>query len=291
LLEKNYISSILVQSMTKTIILLFLLFSSQFIVYAKSITDLENEGKQKNITRNWFIEAGGVYSSFQDIKFSDVQYSGFGAAIKLGLNREKENSYLWEAAFNFRYSSENASTHNNGKTTVIYPTIYFKYLRVLNDHFLIGGRVDLLDLDMRVLTNLQNNSTYYMASNLLYGSTIYKRSINSNWNFSASLDLALIGLSKESTSFAMNYNQTRIEKGEVDYQEETMGEPYPYKFWKFSHIGNHLNLITEFYFHYKTRLSAGYKWEMRHWATVPSYPTTIGAHSIVFRYNFAHKLK
>lgn len=277
--------------MGRKIVLIFLFFSFQLIVSAKPDGEMETKKNQKGVLRNWFVEAGGVYSSFQDIKFSDVQYSGLGAAIKLGLNREKENSYFWEAAFNFRYSSENASTHDNGKTTVIYPTIYFKYLRVLNDHFLIGGRLDLLDLDMRVLTNLQNNGTYYMASNLLYGSAIYKRPINSNWNFSASLDLALIGLSKESTSFAMNYNQTRIEKGEVNYQEETMGEPYPYKFWEFSHIGNHLNLITEFYFHYKTRLSAGYKWEMRHWATVPSYPTTTGAHSIVFRYNFAQKLK
>ncbi len=277
--------------MDRKMVLIFLFLSFQLIVSAKPDGETEAKKNQKGVLRNWYVEAGGVYSSFQDIKFSDVRYSGFGGALKFGYKRFKADSHFWEAALNFQYSKENAATHDLGGTSVLYPNIYFKYLKILNDNFAVGARIDLLDIELRVIPELQNNGTYYIASNNIYGSVLYKRPINSNWNFSASADLAIFGIKKESTSFAMNYNQKQIEDRKVDYQDEFMAEPFPYKFWEFSHIANFLNIKTEFTFHYKKRISAGYNWEMKHWATVKSYPTTVGAHSIVFRYNFAQKQK
>jgi hypothetical protein len=277
--------------MIRKTFLFLLFFSYHFIVQAQSNDSLETEKTKKEIAINWFAETGGVYSDFQDIKFSDVRYSGIGAVLNLGYNRTKTNKYFMEAALRFLYSKENAHTHDNGGTTILYSAIYFKYLRQLNEHFLLGARVDVFDLNMRIGLNLQNNSAQYLASNNLYAALIYKRPINEHWKFSGSIDLALIGMQKDMPSFAMNYNQKRLENGEIDYQDANLGEPYPYHYWEFSHIFNNLNLKTALNFHYKSRISLAYNWEIRRWATIKSYPTTIGIHSIVFRYNFVHKLK
>lgn len=277
--------------MIRKTVLFFLLFSYHFIVQAQSNDRLETEKTKKGVANNWFAEAGGIYSDFQDIKFSHVRYSGIGAALKLGYNRTKTDKYFMEAALSFLYSKENAHTHDNGGTIVFYPNVYFKYLREINKQFAVGARIDVFDLNMRAGQNLQNNSAQYLASNNLYVSLMYKRPINDHWQFSGAMDLALIGLQKDMPSFAMNYNQKRIEDGEIDYQDINLGEPYPYHYWEFSHVFNNLNLKTAINFHYKSRITLAYNWDMRYWATVKSYPTTIGMHSIVFRYNFAHKLK
>ena len=277
--------------MIKKTALFILLLCIHSIILSQTNDSSKTEKVKKGIVNNWYIETGGIYSSFQDTKFSNVQYSGFGAVIRVGYNREKTNKYFMETAISFQFSKENAKTHDNGGAMIFYPNIYFKYLRVLNNHFLIGGRADVFDLNIRAVSGLQNNSGQYIASNNLYGSFVFKNPINDNWRFSAALDLALIGIQKDVPSFAMNYSQKRIEEGEVDYQDSSLGEPYPYHYWEFCSVFSSFNIKTALSFQYKSRITLSYNWEMRHWATIKSYPTTIGVHSIVFRYNFIHSLK
>ena len=245
----------------------------------------------KAITKNFFIDLGGTYSTFQDTKYSDVRENGMGAILKLGYNNLKTGKHFWEAGFDFNFTKNNASTHDQGGSMTIYPNIYFKYLRGLNKKIYLGARVDIYDNYIRSYSNLQNNATFATAGNYLYGSVLYQTTINDNWRFKATGDLALIGIQNEGTGFAMSYSQNRIEQGNVDYQDPTMGDPSNYKYSKFKYIGNNFILKTEYSFLFKKRMSVAYNWEMRRFAVVSGYPTTWGIHNIVFRFNIIHREK
>lgn len=248
----------------------------------------ENENKQNPTTKNMFIEIGCNYSNYQDLKFSKVQYSGIGSNFSLGYNK-KSTKHFWEVAMNINFSKEKASTHNSGKSTVINPSIYFKYLKPLNKNFLIGSRIDLIDFYYRDTKGLGNNSNYYINGSHLYASLIYNKKINENWNLQSSLDLGLLSFMKESTSFAFSAPQNALEDGEFSYQNEKLESHFGFKYFEFKNITNNINLKTNFLFQYKKHFAIGYSWNIRHFANVKSYPLTTGIHSISFRYNFVKK--
>jgi hypothetical protein len=272
--------------MKKTYLITFLLLTLILPAQLQAQT-----GTDKSITKNFFIGLGGAYSDFQDTKYSDVRESGFGFHFKIGFNNLKKEKHFWELAGSFNYSSENASTHDQGSSMVLYPNIYFKYLWAVSKTVYVGGRVDAFDNYIKIYTNLNNNSTFGTAANHLYGSVLYLKDINSNWKFKAVGDLALIGVQKEGTGFAMSYSQNRIEEGGVDYQDPNMGDPSSYAYAQFRHIGNNFILKTEYSFMFKKRMEFSYTWEMRRYSVVSGYPTTWGMHNIVFRYNIVHREK
>jgi hypothetical protein len=269
---------------------LFILLILSTLFYLPTFAQKEKLPK-KNITKNFFVDVGGVYSDFQDTKFSDVRERGWGAYAKIGFNNFKTAKHFWETGLFVSFSKENAATHNQGLATVIYPNIYFKYLKGLNDKLYLGARVDIFDNYIRVYQNLQNNGTFATAGNHFYASVLYQLIINDNWKFRATGDLALISIQNEGTSFTMNYNQNRIEQGGVDYQDPDLGNPGSYKYAEIKYFGNNFILKTEYSFLFKKRFSFSYNWEMRRFATVSGYPTTWGIHNIVVRFNIIHKEK
>ena len=249
------------------------------------------EEKSHLVTKNFFIDLGGTYSDFQDVKYSNVQQCGLGAHFKLGFSHLKTGKHYWEAGALFNFSMDHAKTHDQGKSTVMYSNIYFKYLKGINEHLYVGGRADVFDMYLRIYANLNNNSSFSTAGNYLYGSVIYQTAINDNWHFRAIGDLSLIGFQNEGTGFAMNYSPNRINKGEVDYQDPNLGEPLNYSYFAFTHPGNNFILKTEFSFMFKKRISLSYNWEMRRFSVVSGYPTTWAIHNVVFRFNIIHKEK
>jgi len=273
--------------MKKHYVIILLLLSLTFMP-AQSQSEKETG---KAITKNLFVDIGGSYSNFQDTKYSDVREKGVGAHLRLGYNNMKEKKHFWEAGFMFNFTKDNASTHDQATSTVLYPNVYFKYLTGINKKLYVGARVDIYDNYIRLYQNLQNNATFATVGNYFYGSVLYQTDLSNKWRFKAIGDLALIGVQNESTGFAMSYSQKRIENGGVDYQDPKMGDPSSYAYAEFKHPGNNLIIKTEYSFMYKNRISFAYNWEMRRFATISGYPTTWGMHNVVFRFNIIHREK
>jgi len=247
----------------------------------------DTPGKVNNI----YVGLGGIYTDYQDDKFSRVIYSGTGGRFEFGFNKEKTDKYFWETGFTGDYSKEKASTHNMADTKVFNIDLYFKYMRNLNGHFYLGGRVDLTDINYRIDPGLGNNAAASVTSTHLSLSAMCKRQVfNKNWKFNAVMDLSLVSYQKDIPSFVTSYSQKRIEEGKIDYYDEMAGG-LGYNYGEFKFLWNNFNIRTRFYMHFKKRFVFGYTWQMRKFSVVDDYPTTIGTHCLIVRYNIFHKEK
>ncbi|MBT3207976.1 MAG: hypothetical protein HN704_09715 [Bacteroidetes bacterium] len=231
------------------------------------------------LAKNLFIGIGGVYSSFQDVKYSNVRQGGIGGLFEIGYSNKNEKRF-WETGLYVSLSFEKAATHNSEKTNALNPYAYFKYLKpIKNSDFLIGGRIDILDFDLRVNDALGNNGHYYTNGSYLFGSVMHNKQLNDNWNLQSSLDIGLLSFMKESTSFAFSAPQNGLEDGEFNYQNKELESPFGFKYFEFKPIGKIINIKTSFLFQYKERISIGYFWQMKRFSTLKSYPTTKGTHN------------
>ncbi len=266
-------------------LLVILLFSGQII-----LLKAQTEQKEMKIS-NFYFALGGIYTNYQDIKLSNIIYSGIGGTTEFGFIKTDSGKYMWETGFVGNYSMEHASTHDNANTNVVNINLHFKYMRELNQRFMLGGRMDLTDMNFRYEPDMGNNSTSSATGTHLYISGMYKKQVlNENWNLTGLLDVALISYQKDIPSFAMSYSQKRIEEGDIDYHNELMGMP-GYSYGEFRYMWNNLNIRTSIYLHFKKRFAFGYEWQIRHFSVVEDYPTTIGTHSLKVRYNITHKEK
>ncbi len=266
-----------------------LLFAVLLLCGNTAFSQSSKEYEQQSVnSKKMFISVGRSVSNFQDIKYSSVSYNGGGLNVGLGFNKKTDTKFM-EIGLIFMSSTENAKTHTSGKTSVLNPTLYFKYLKPLNKNISVGGRIDVMDFYLRSIEGLGNNGSYILTGHHLYGSIIYNKTINDKWAFQGSADLGLFSFMRESTSFAFSAPQNALEKGDFNYQNETLESPFGYKYFDFKYLGNNLNLKTELLMHYKKRISVGYKWNMRRFANVKSYPVTVGIHHLVFRYNIINR--
>ncbi len=254
-------------------------------VFSQSLKEYEQQSVN---SKKLFIDLGRSVSNFQDIKYSSVSYNGGGLNFGLGFNKKTQNKFM-EFGLTFMSSTENAKTHTSGKTSVLNPILYFKYLKPLNKHLSVGGRIDLMDFYLRSIEGLGNNGSYVITGHHFYGSIIYNTTINNKWDFQGNADLGLFSFMRESTSFAFSSPQNALEDGDFNYQNEALESPLGYKYFDFKYLGNILNLKTELLLHYKKRFSIGYKWNMKRFANVKSYPVTIGIHHFVLRYNIINR--
>jgi hypothetical protein len=265
---------------------IFILFLGGIIIPLKAQPELPGTK-----VKNFYFGLGGVYTNYQDVKLSNIIYSGLGATAELGFNKAFVGEYLWETGFIGNFSKEHAATHNNANTSVFNINIYFKYLRELNSHFMLGGRMDVTDINIRLEPDMGNNASSSITGTHLFVSGMYKRQVfNENWKLNGLMDVALISYQKDIPSFAMSYSQKRIEEGDVDYHNELMGVP-GYSYGEFRYIWNNLNVRTSIYLHFKKRFAFGYEWQIRHFSVVEDYPTTVGTHSLTVRYNITHRIR
>jgi hypothetical protein len=243
----------------------------------------------KEVNKKLFIGLGSTYSNFQDQKFSNVQFSGLGANIEIGFTNETEK-HLWEVGLNASYSKEKAKTHNT-RSTIIYPNLYFKYLRTISKGFSVGGRVDLIDIYFRNTDNLSNNGPYTFSGSSLLLSLGYRKTINENWKLQSFLEIGILGFVKESVSFGYSAPQNVLEDGDFSYTDDKLSDPLSYKYNKLVTINKNLNVRASVFCQYKKRFSVGYQWKLNHSAFVKSYPSTIGIHNIIVRFNIINKIK
>ncbi len=265
---------------------IFILFLGGIIIPLKAQQELPGTK-----VKNFYFGLGGIYTNYQDIKLSNIIYSGPGATGEFGFNKSVVGVYLWETGFIGNFSNEHAATHNNANTSVFNINVHFKYLRELNSHFMLGGRLDLTDMNFRLEPGMGNNSSSSITGTHLFVSGMYKKQVfNENWKLNGLMDVALISYQKDIPSFAMSYSQKRIEEGDIDYHNDYMGMP-GYSYGEFRYIWNNLNVRTSIYLLFKKRFAFGYEWQIRHFSVVKDYPTTVGTHSLTVRYNITHRIK
>ena len=236
-------------------------------------------------TKNFFVELGGAYTSFQDVNYSAVSYDGAGVAFRLGIERNTPNA-IWGIGLDGNFSTESPNTHDAGAVTTLHPKFYSRYLKKLNDQFSVGVHWDILGIYFRSTEGLDNNGGYFISSSDLFATGSYHRG---KWNFG--LDLGLFSFQKERTGFAFSAPQNALEDGEFNYQDEALENPLKFKYFSLKPIGQQLYLRTRIQYQWKERIAVGYQWTARHFAEVKNYPVTVGSHQIVVRYNITHKTK
>lgn len=240
---------------------------------------------QAQTTKSFFLKLGGAYTSFQDVKFSKVPYSGAGGVFSLGFERENTKS-IWEAGLAIQVSTETSSTHDIAKPFIINPKAYFKFLKKINNRFSVGGHWDILSLYLRQDNGLGNNGMYYVTSSDLLASVNYKYK-----KIDFGLDLGILSFVKEGTSFAFSAPQNGLEDGEFDYQNEQLADPFGFKYYEIRSTFKHFILRTNINYQLGKRFEVGYQWNVRHFAEVEDYPVTIGKHNLTIRWDFVHRIK
>lgn len=258
--------------MKKSPLMLLLFLSSLTVITA-----------QKN--KSFFVELGGAYTSFQDVKYSAVSFGGAGVAFKLGFERSTPNA-MWEFGLDGNVGLETANTNNNIDATSLHPKFYVHYLKKVNDQLSIGAHWDIFGSYLRFISGLDNNGNYYLTSSDLFATGDYQKG---KWNFG--LDLGLASFQKERLSFAFSTPQNALEDGRFNYQDDKLDDPLSLKYATFKPIGQQLYLRTRIQFQLNERISMGYQWTARHFAEVSNYPVTVGSHQVVARFNLTQKIK
>ena len=251
--------------------------------------NLYAQEKQDNVKNsNFTIGLGGVVTSFQDVKYSNVRYNGIGANLSFGY--EKNNKNYFSTNLNLMYSNENAKTHNSGKTNVLNGIIDVSYLKPIfkkeNQKLYVGAKWDVLDFYLRQTETLDNNGSFYTSGSNLKLASIYERSISDNIKLRAAFNFQLLSFMKESTSFGFSLPQDALENGEFSYQNEKLENPLGFKYYTFEPFTKYANIDAKVEMHYKKRWIFSYKWNMQRSKKVKNYPMTRGYSSLSVKYKF-----
>jgi len=237
---------------------------------------------------NFSISLGGVLTSFQDVKYSNVHYNGIGTNFSFGYEKIKKNYF--STNLNLIYSNEKAKTHNFGKTTVLNGIIDVSYLRLIlkkeNQKLYVGAKWDVLDLYYRLTENLGNNGFFFTSGSNLKLASLYERTISDKLKLRAGFNFQLFSFMKESTGFGFSAPQDALEDGEFSYQNEKLEAPFGFKYYTFESFTKYLNIDTKIEVHYKKRWVLVYKWNMQRSNKVKNYPMTRGYSALSVQYKF-----
>ena len=254
-----------------------MLFFMAFSIRAQDVK------KSKNNTLD--VGIGGVYTTFQDSRFSNVRYNGIGGTVLIDYIHS--GRFVWGLNTSFFYAPSKGKTHHKKATDMsinVSGDFLFPITKTEKANLFLGPRGDLVDMFIRTDKNLTNNAGFTTSATALYAEALYNRRINENWNFSARGALQLIGSMYLGFSFGYAAPQKQLEEGTYDYNGITIPH-YPTPFWEY------LNIETDFRFLYKRRWLFGYKWNMQQSYSTPGMPVTRGNHSMYAAFRFLNKTK
>lgn len=237
-----------------------------------------------------YFGLGGLHSSFQDTRFSDVQFTKTTVIPELGFLRISEKNY-WHAnayAFFFNYDFPNSDTITYSNLGY---NIRFGYLRNLKPNFFLGFNWDVLDYYKRQNEILNNSSDAYKLSSDFYLSGKYLWDVSENWQFNFGLDLGLFTLVNTEPSFTANYQQNIIDNGEVTFIDSDTKSPFDLSNMEFKPFWDQFNIRTLIKLNYKRRLSLYYSWDLRTFSDNKGYPVTDSRHILTLRFNFVNHNK
>ncbi len=270
--------------MKKIILLLILVVGNSYHAISQSV--LEKEGDTPK-TSTYYMEVGALSSSFQDVKFSNVQYTGVGARFKFGF--EKAKNSIWGINLELNYSNEKAETHSKGDAIAINAVLSVKYLypilKTEKQKFYIGGTWSIIDLYFRQIEGLDNSSIAYISNSGFKVSSIYERKISPKFKLEAGVDFQLFGFVKEAPGFAILGSRKMLTDGGFDYQDMNSLFPNNLKYYTPELFWEYMNVGTSIRLHYLKRWSLSYTWSFQRSNRINKYPLTKGYNAISIRYN------
>jgi hypothetical protein len=234
---------------------------------------------------SWDIALGGALSSFQDLKYSEVHWTGGGLATGM--------SFIWQrkaihgAGIEGVYGIENPKTFNGaGKTKIYKGQIYYYYVHPVkhkeNCQLFLGAKIDAIEVGWRIVDGLSNNASYLILGTNFKLFSNYQRKLNDKWQLDAQLGFQLFSFMEDGNSFAYPAPQTLLERGEYTYDEEKL-PVYFTPFWDF------LNIETNFRFSYGKRWVFSYLWRMQQSYLVKDYRLTTGYSAITASFKLISK--
>ncbi len=232
------------------------------------------------------IGVGGVVSSFQDLKYSQVHWRGIGITPVIGLSWQKKA--IHSIGVEGIISYEKPKTFDGGETKVYWGSLFYKYLHPIKDYELstiyLGGKIEPIDVSFRFVDGLVNNSSYVIAGTNIKAVAMLDRKLTEKWTLKADIAFQLFSYLLENMSFAYAASQYALENGEYNYNE--IQEYYSFLgFWKY------LNIETNINFMYGERWVFGYLWRMQQSYAVKDYTMTRGYSALLVKYNIVVKNK
>jgi len=236
---------------------------------------------------SWKITAGGAWSSFQDLKYSDVHWTGIGFVPATSLTWQKKG--IHGVGIEGSIGHENPKTFSGlGKTNVYRGQVYYYYLHPVkhrkNCQLFLGAKLDVLDVNWRIIDGLSNNASYLIYGTNFKAFSNYQRKLNDKWQVDAQLGFQLFSFMEDGMSFAYAAPQTLLEKGEYNYDKMQL-PVYFTPFW------DYLNIETNFHFSYGRRWVFSYLWRMQQSYLVKGYRLTSGYSAITVSYKIMSKTK
>jgi len=237
-----------------------------------------------------YIGLGGIYNSFQDSRFSDVQFNKVSIKPEIGFTRISDKDY-WLANAGFYLFENGFPGYDTIKIKTLGYNVSFGYLRNIKPGFYLGGTWNVLDYMSRDNSMLGNNANFYILSSDLFISAKYLYAFSDNWSLDIGLDYGLISLINTAPSFTANFPQNVVDNGEVSFLDSDTRNPYNFKNMEAKVFWDQFYFRTYVKVNFKRRLSLIYNWDMRTYADTKGYPVTNAMHSLILRFHFISHTK
>lgn len=237
-----------------------------------------------------YLGVGGMYHSFQDARFSDVQYASFSMKPEIGFKRISDCGY-WLSNVSLYAFNATMPNYDTIEVSTMGLNIKIGYLHHVTSGVYLGGTWDVLDRYSRDNSFLENGSNFYKVSSDVFVSGKYLNSFTEDLSFEGGLDYGIISFINSAPSFTANFPQNVVDKGEVSFMDSNsrspsnLGNMVAKSFWKHFQIRTHVELK------YRKRWSLAYQWEMRSYADHKGYPITSAFHNLMLRFNFISQPK
>lgn len=236
-----------------------------------------------------YFGLGGQFNSFQDARFSDVQFNKASVLPEIGFSRISSVDYWYLNANAFIFNINFPGSDTIEISTLGY-NVKLGYLRNYKGHF-IGGSWTVLEYISRDNDLLKNNSNFYRFASDIFASWRYKYSLNDNWTFDSGLDYGLISFINSAPSFTANFPQNIVDNGAVSFSDASSRDPYNLENMSAKYFWNHVNIHTLIRANFHKRLSLAYRWRMRSYADNAGYPITDAMHTLTLQFNFVSHTK
>jgi len=236
-----------------------------------------------------YFGLGGQYNSFQDARFSDVQFNKFSVVPEIGFYRISTVDYLYLKANAFVFETAFPDSDTIEMATSGY-TVKLGYLRNYKGHF-IGGSWTVVDYASRDNNLLGNNSNFYRLASDIFVSWKYMYTLNNNWNIDLGVDYGLLSFINTAPSFTTNFPQNVVDNGEVSFLDASSRDPYNLGNMTAKYFWNQLNISSILRANFRNRLSLAYEWRVRSYSDNSGYPVSDATHSIILQFNFISHTK
>jgi len=232
-----------------------------------------------------YIGLGGMYSSFQDTRLSDIQYNEISVVPKLGFSCITEKNYWHASAYGFAFDEQFPNEDTITFSKLGY-NVRFGYLRNLKPAFYLGINWDLIDYYKRQTEFLNNGADSYKLSSDFYISGKYLWDFYEDWQFGFGLDYGVFIFVNTEPSFGANYQQNIIDNGEVTFIDEDTRRPWKLNNMAFKGFWEQFNIRTSIDLNYKRRLTLSYTWELSSFSDNKGYPVTDARHQLLLIFHF-----